>query len=516
MIKRFFLFIVLVGGMLMMGCTDLDIDVLSDITPDNFPKTEEQLKAASGAIYTAFASQYGGSWWLTSEISSDAAILPANGGNWYDGGMYMQCTLHSWTPLTGGRPGGQWAWLYNTINTCNSVYELLSAAEDSESKETAIAELRVMRALCYFYLMDIYGGAPLVTKFGDAIKTRNSRQELFNFVESEVLECAPLLNAKNDINTYGRPNQATAYTLLAKLYLNAEVYTGTPRWDEALEMCDKVMAFETDNTVALHSDYLAMFNYDNGPTIKEFIFAIPYDENNLTGFTPARFFMGRYTLQALGGFQFGASSCLRVNPTYYDLFTEDPNDVREHTFMKGQLYEEDGVTPLQYQGRLLSHPKEITFVNEATFDVGDTDADFYKGYRSNKFTVSKSQPTTSHSNDLPVFRYADVLLMKAEAILRGAAATNGDTPVGLVNRVRQRSDCAPWTSVDLNRLLDERGRELCYEAWRRNDLIRFGKYEEDFMAFKTLKKNTDPAYRLLPIPQTEIDKNAELVQNPGY
>jgi SusD family. len=516
MIKKPFSYKALLAGLLMTGCTDLDVDVLSDITPDNFPKTEEQLKAASGAIYTAFASQYGGSWWLTSEISGDAAILPANGGNWYDGGIYMQCTLHSWTPLTGGRPGGQWAWLYSTINTCNSVYELLAAAADSEAKETAIAELRVMRALCYFYLMDIYGGAPLVTKFGDAVKTRNSRQELFDFVEKEVTESAPLLNPENDITTYGRPNQMTAYTLLAKLYLNAEVYTGTPMWNEALQMCDRVMAFEADNAVELHADYLDMFNYDNGPRIKEFIFAIPYDENNLRGFTPSRFFLGRYTLQALGGYQFGASSCLRVIPAFYDLFTEDPNDVREKTFMKEQLYAEDGVTPLTFAGNRLSHPKAITFVNESTFDVGDTDADFYKGYRSNKFTVSKSQPTNNHSNDLPVFRYADVLLMKAEAILRGAAPTNGDTPVSLVNRVRERSGCAPWTSVDLNRLLDERGRELCYEAWRRNDLIRFGKYEDDFMAFNTIRKNTDPAYRLFPIPQTEIDKNPELTQNPGY
>src|SRR5690606_6236650 len=236
------------------------------------------------------------------------------------------------------------------------------------------------------------------------------------------------------------------------------------------------MAFEADNSVELHADYLDMFNYDNGPRIKEFIFAIPYDENNLRGFTPSRFFLGRYTLQALGGYQFGASSCLRVIPAFYDLLTEDPNDVREKTFMKEQLYAEDGVTPLTFAGNRLSHPKAITFVNESTFDVGDTDADFYKGYRSNKFTVSKSQPTNNHSNDLPVFRYADVLLMKAEAILRGAAPTNGATPVSLVTRVRERSGCAPWISVDLNRLLDERGRERCYEAWRRNDLIRFGKY----------------------------------------
>lgn len=518
MIKRLFSLAVAAAALTVAGCTNLDVDVKSDLTPDNFPTTEEQFMAASGAIYSSFARSYGQDWWITSELSSDSSILPANGGNWFDGAIYMQCTLHSWTSLTSGRPGGMWNWLYGTINTCNSVYDLLDQAEDSPSKTTAIAELRFMRALCYFYLMDIYGGVPLVTKFGEPTGARNTRAAVFEFVETEVKDVMSSLSDRNDVSSYARPNRLTAYALLAKLYINAEVYIGEAMWSEALEMCDRIIETEASGLVGLHSDYAQMFNYDNGPQIKEFIFAIPYDENYMTNFTPSRFFMGRYTLQALGGYKFGASSPMRVIPAYYDLFTMDPNDVREKTFMKEQLYREDGVTPLVYavNGQNLFHPKEITFVDEPNFSVGDTNPDFYKGYRSNKFPPSKSQPTTSHSNDLPVFRYADILLLKAEAILRGAAATGGDTALSLVNRVRERSGCAPWSDVSLDLLLEERGRELCYEAWRRNDLIRFGKYEDEFFKFTEISKNTDPSFRLFPIPNSAMETNTLLEQNPGY
>ncbi len=530
MIKRLVLITALAAGVLATGCTDLDVPVKSELTPDSFPATEEQFSAASGAIYSSFANGYGTGYWLVSELSGDSSVLTANGGNWLDGGRYMKLHLHSWDALTPNM-NDAWQWLYGTINTCNSVYELLSLAPDSEAKERAVAELRVMRALCYYFLMDNYGGVPLVQKFGEAVKTRNTRAEIFDFVEKEVKENASLLNPANDISTYGRPNQMTAYALLAKLYINAEVFIGRPMWNEAVEMCDKVMEFEAAGSVGLYDNYIKMFNYDNGPHVNEFIFAIPYDENNLSGFIPSRYNWG-YIYQYISELNnnISTSSCVRVVPGYYDLFTEDPGDVRRKTFLaekvyvENVLYNEEGVTPLIWhmegvtppEGIWIEHTRELVFLNEGNFDMGDVYDGRMAGYRSNKFIASPTQPARNHSNDLPVFRYADILLLKAEAILRGAAATKGDTPVGLVNRVRERSGCAPWTSVDLDRLIDERGRELSYEAWRRNDLIRFGKFEEDVLHFNTLTKMTDSYRRVFPIPQPEIDKNGELEQNPGY
>ncbi|MDR2911722.1 MAG: RagB/SusD family nutrient uptake outer membrane protein [Alistipes sp.] len=529
MTKRFFSFAVLVAGVLMTGCTNLDVDIKSELIPDNFPKTDEQYIAASGAIYSDFAGGYGTGHWLVSELSGDAALLAANGGNWFDGGRYMQLHLHSWNASTPNMADG-WSWLFRTINTCNSVYDLLSQTPDSDAKIQSIAELRVMRALCYYLLMDYYGGVPLVTKFGEVVKTRNSRSEIFDFVESEVLECAEQLSADNNVATYGRPNRMTAYALLAKLYLNAEVFVGRPMWDEALQMCDEVIDFESQGKVGLYGNYIDMFKYNNGPQVNEFIFAIPYDENNLRGFIPSRYFWG-YISQMATGYSISTSSCVRVIPRYYDLFTEDPGDIRERTFLTDKLYVEEitenavGVTPLMLGEYWLEHPRELIFVDEETFDMGEgtpvyggqISLDRMRGYRNNKFMPSKTQPGRDHSNDLPVFRYADILLMKAEAILRGATPTDGDTAVSLVNRVRERSGCAPWSEVDLDGLLDERGRELSFEAWRRNDLIRFGKYEEVFFdGFKTITKMSDTYRRVFPVPQPEIDKNSELEQNPGY
>jgi hypothetical protein len=136
------------------------------------------------------------------------------------------------------------------------------------------------------------------------------------------------------------------------------------------------------------------------------------------------------------------------------------------------------------------------------------------GTRNIKFLADFTNPTSrNQNNDVPIFRYSDVVLMKAEAILRGGAATNGQTALSLVNSLRaNRTTSAPWTAVTLDNIYAERARELAWETWRRNDAIRFGKYEDKW-GFKT---NADPNRRIFPIPQGAITTNPKLVQNPGY
>ncbi|MDR3143141.1 MAG: RagB/SusD family nutrient uptake outer membrane protein [Tannerellaceae bacterium] len=526
MIKKLFLYLATAG--FLAGCTDLNVDVKSELTPDNFPVTEEQFVTASGSIYTSFASGYGTNYWNQTELSTDAAVLTANGGNWFDGGRYMELHYHSWTKNS-DIPRSTWSWLYRTVNTCNNVYELLMKAPESEARNTSIAELRVMRALCYYLLIDNFGDVPLVKVFGDAVKTRNPRKEVFEYIESETLESLRYLKPENDISVYGRPNQMTAYALLAKLYLNAGVYTGQAMNDKALEMCDKVIEFEDGGAVGLHADYIKMFDYDNGPHIKEFIFAIPYDENNLSGFIPSRYWYSIYH-PYFWGLSFTTSSCTRVLPQYYDLFAEDTDDIREKTWLKEKQYLKNGepmiypATKVQIDNRYtgpdkdetvlfhITHTKELEFRSIPNFDMGDDLIGRLAGYRSNKYNPSTTQLSRDQSNDLPVFRYADILLMKAEAILRGATPTKGHTALSLVNRVRERSHAAKWSGVDMDKLLEERAREMCYECWRRNDLIRFDKFEDSWL----LKTDTDKNHRLFPVPQSEIDSNKQLTQNPGY
>ncbi|MGE4586146.1 MAG: RagB/SusD family nutrient uptake outer membrane protein [Mangrovibacterium sp.] len=524
--KKFSYLIIL---LFFISCADLNVDIESELTSDNFPITKEQFVSASASIYSQFASEYGENYWKQSILSSDAALLTANGGNWYDGGKYKRLHLHTWNKNS-DIIETTWDWLFTTINICNSVYDLFRKADDSDFKNTSISELRVMRALCYYLLVDNFGDVPLITEFGQDVPARSTRKDVFNYIETEVLESVDHLETGNDEDTYGRPNQMTAYALLAKLYLNAKIFTGEGRYNDVVEMCDLIIANEASGLVGLYDDYVKMFDNDNGSAINEFIFAIPYDENNIDGFRPSRYWLS-VVHPYYWNLNFSTSSCFRGVPEFYDLFPEDPNDKRADTWLTEEQYARDGVTPMIYpttnigldsryagddpEGVVYYHvrfTKEIEFRDEENFDTGDDIVGRLVGYRSNKFNPSSSQLTRYQSNDFPVFRYADILLMKAEAILRGAAETNGETALSLVNRVRERAGAAGFETIDLNTLLDERGRELCYESWRRNDLIRFGKFEDSWV----LKTDADVNHRVFPVPQSEITNNPILTQNDGY
>jgi hypothetical protein len=221
---------------------------------------------------------------------------------------------------------------------------------------------------------------------------------------------------------------------------------------------------------------------------------------------------------------------VKVWPEYYNKFTAwGDNDVRKKVWLTGKQYALDGTTPViinttnsgldsRYNGPEPNAPvayhleltPEIEFRDLETFDTGNDQSGKAVGYRLNKFYPDQTSITRDQNNDLPIFRYADVLLLKAEALLRGANATMGHTAVSLANQVRARAKAQLYTTLDLDELLDERARELVYEGWRRNDLIRFGKYEIPW----GVKTETDINKRIMPIPQQALDLNNLLVQNP--
>jgi hypothetical protein len=214
---------------------------------------------------------------------------------------------------------------------------------------------------------------------------------------------------------------------------------------------------------------------------------------------------------------------------YYALFN-DANDIRKKQFLVGKQYNNDG-TPINitttnigldasYSGpnpnatviHQLEFTPDIVWKNPATFDIGNDELANEAGYRNNKFYPDSLNTDRNQGNDVPMFRYADILLEKAEAILRGASATNGDSPLSLVNQVRSRAKAAALTAVTLSDILDERGREFSMEMWRRNDLIRFGQFEKAW----GIKTDANPNKRIFPIPRPEMQLNPKLVQNPGY
>jgi hypothetical protein len=220
-------------------------------------------------------------------------------------------------------------------------------------------------------------------------------------------------------------------------------------------------------------------------------------------------------------------------PEFYAHFEDDANDVRNGQWLTGLQYMADGTTPIKatttnigydasysgsdpnatYTYQVELTPNVVLRANPAAFDVGNDEIGWNMGYRNIKFYPDATSATRNQNNDVPFLRYSDVILMKAEAILRGGTPTLGATALSLVNDLRaNRSTSAAWSSVDLEALYAERSREFAMENWHRNDMIRFGKYEDSW-GFKT---NKDVYRRVFPIPTIALKYNPGLTLNPGY
>lgn len=498
------------------SCTNLDEEVFSDLTDQNFPTTEEQFISALGATYTSLYF-WGGhnSYNSLSEISSDEAAIPQRGSDWFDGGQWLRVHRHQYTPNEESVNNG-WNNLYSGINNCNRVialFETLVAEGKTDPTQAAqfIAEVKTLRALFYYWLLDGYGNVPIVTSFTDSDPNpaTRSRSEVFSFIEQELLDNVPNLTKKVDGSTYARMNYYVGQTLLAKLYLNAEVYTGTPRWADCVAACDEVI---NGGAYSLETNYFTNFNERNDGS-SENIFVIPYDENQAQGFfLPAMTL--HYSSQETFDLTFQPWNGYCTLQEFYDSYED--GDIRKgeygnqkvrSNFHAGPQYKSDGVTPITDSSADDPGGPEIEFTPE----VNELEPGAYRqaGARIGKFEFALGA-TNNLNNDFPIFRYADVLLMKAEALWR---MNSGDPDaLTLVNMIRSRAGVAPFASLTADDLLAERGREMFFEGWRRQDLIRFGKYNDAWWE----KPASDPTKNIFPIPAAQISANPNLQQNPGY
>lgn len=521
---------------LFWSCEDLDVPITTQLTPEVFPQNSAQYIQTTGPVYAAFRGEYSFAWWWSQSLTTDEAIMPARGGNWFDNRNYISMHYHDWTP-DNGIIGSLWDWTSKVVGTSNQAISILSTSmPEGADKKTLISELKTMRAISYFMMMDSYGDVPLDTVYGDfTAHAKTSRKEVFNFIEKELKKALPNLNPASGVTTYGRPNKQTANALLAKLYLNAEVYTGAARYTECIAACDQVISSGLYNIEA-RATYLQMFYPNNGPQMKEFIFAIPYDPTATTVGFNGQMYHSRYDVprseRAKFGLAFTPSAPRSTIPEFYAMF-DDANDIRNKQWLTGLQFMSDGVTPVRvtttkkgydqfytgsdgsapYTYQVNLTPDIILRQSVSLFDLGNDEIAWNMGYRNIKFYPDASSTNRNQNNDVPFLRYSDILLMKAEAILRGGAETLGQTPVALVNMVRSnRTTSAAWTSVTLDDLYKERSREFAQEAWHRNDMIRFGKYEGQW-GYKT---NSETFRRVFPIPTNALVLNPALVQTTGY
>lgn len=482
------------------SCTDLDERLYSVISQDNYGKTTEEINSLIGPAYGTLVGWIYNDFWMQ-EITTDEYMIPARGLDWYSGGIHLRYHRHEWSAEECPN-----MWRFGEVTTINKTLDLLDKTTiEIPNKERIVAELRGLRALWYFTMLDGIGSVPIVTKYEEGLPTNKdvTRKDVYDFVEKELLDIKDILNEDVTTATYGKFTKWACYTLLAKLYINAEVYTGTPEWQKALDCCNIVV---NSNKYILEPDVNTNFKIKNEGS-KENILVVPYDYNYFRGYFIPYQMSWHYSSRS----SFDLLSDCWNGPCAVPGFVHkyDDADVRKKWFMYGQQYSSTGEKLKDRNGNDLN----------LTIDMGNFEnATEVEGARLFKWEPEKGG--RNHlNNDFAIFRYADIVLMKAECLLR-LNPSNEPNARELVNTLRSRN-FNPWTEdkaikkLTLENLLDERGFEFVFEGWRRNDQIRFGTFG-DTWDFKPFKDPADKHTWVFPIPLAEKQKNPNLVQNAGY
>ena len=521
---------------LVVSCSDLDVDIKSSYT--QFPDSERAAEAVASNAYFGFRGALGRYYNCVQTLTSDEAMcMSFNGADWYDRGGYSMLALHWWDESNGFID--YYRDLTRAITTCNNLINEMGGEENDLT-----APIRAARAFYLFILMDSFGDTPILDRVleADEAVDRSPRPDVALFIESELLTVMDFLPTNVDVTTYGKPTVWMAKALLVKLYINWAVYTcsdvatytptmANSKLNDAVRECDDIIA---SGIFDLSDNFMSKFNPDNGPHIKDFIYAMPYDWSTQTGMTYARFwthFNGNEGFYGLTLPATGAGGIFAMNPEFVDKFNLEGDD-RNEQFVGGPLFVRSPTTykatatPWMHSGKQVTLTKVVELDKmDVTLPVNhDVHGGHSQGYRSVKFhmdprALAPSPYLRSQSNDVPIFRFADILLMKAEALLRGASHTTDDTPVSLMNQIRSYVNAPLLTEQPtLDELLDERAREFADENWRRNDLIRFGKFEDDWGYKHTIMPSarTELYRRIFPIPRAVMNTNTNWTQNPGY
>ena len=542
---------VMLTATINQSCTNLDEELYGEVTPDNFFNTEEEILAALGAAYTQFGSYASGDPLNMQTNATDEMVTPTRGSDWDDGGMWRRIHLHAWTREDGIANGG-WNFGFGGVNTANRLiyqFEILveDGAMEADVAAAFIAELRTIRGFFYWQLIDMYGNVPLVTDFinADAQPSTVPRAEVYAWVVADLEEAVPLLPKEVDATTYGRMNYWAGQTLLAKLYLNAEVYTGTPQYVKAAAACTDII---DNGGFELTGNYFDNFSASNTGT-SEMIFVIPYDQVYYGGFSLAvqsLHYASQYSYNLTAQPWNGYCSMEEFYNSYEDTDirkgdagTLDGPAIKRGNFIAGYQYNVDG-TPTIDDGADANDPDgpHLNLGNIGTGEpqINELGPQAYRqsGIRVGKWEYELGAHPDNMNNDYAVFRLADVKLMKAEALWRQNSNPTDAAVLLLVNEIRARAGVDDLTTLDGpvsfdmegavipgGELLNEIGREMVFENFRRQTLIRWGLYDD--VALWALPYNNpgdvleDGEHTVLfPIHRDKIDANPNLDQNPGY
>lgn len=538
----------------MASCTDLDVPVDSQYT--GLVGTPEAIAANMANVYTQFRDPLGRRFMEAMTLSSDEYTSLAYSGNWVDGYAYAHPSYHTQKATDATV---DWMGVLGRANVLAN--EVVNSTYADEHKYGA----RAMRCFYTFIIMDNWGDAPLpdleyCLENGIDSNNRAPRAEVAKWIEKELLEIADKLPEATTGDNYGKPNKYMAYALLAKLYINWAVYTApsaaeyeastakNEKLAECIEACNKII---NANKFAL-GPVAYRFKFASNNTelvesgqIKDFIYAASYDTNGNNGGAQGMqwgrshvykdvksmkmSYFGEFLNNSGGAYMTLTPECVSKfnlkgderNWMIAGLCDKDGNDANGQVY----VYDPETLLPteekaLNRNGEPLVFTKDITIPagnDVASVDVGDDLTGWSQGYRSMKWFLVNSDYSNgrNQSNDVPIFRFADILLIKAEALVRGGQSGAKE----LFNQIRKYVN-APELSAEptLSDIYDERGREFFDEIWRRNDMIRFGHYEDEW--FPHYKSNPNASFdknmRLFPISQNDLNVNAGWTQNPGY
>lgn len=524
---------------LITSCTKLNDTSYNQIISSDFVPTAYDIPAITGAPYVDWRGLL--LQWNTvyraQEVSGDEMLTPARPNGWVDGGVYRRIHEHRWT-TDDDIVINIWTRAYKGITNCNRIIYQVQTAQipvDAEDVDPLIAEMKLLRASYYWILCDLYGNVPIVDSFDvpeGFLPQQNTRKEVYDFIVKDIMDNLPKVSVENSQATYGKFNKWAGLSLLAKMYLNAEVYTGTPQWNACIEACNTII---NSGEFSLESNQKNVFITENQNS-KEIIFALPFDSKYVSDWNS--FDVHLQTLdpgnQKTYNLEYSPWGGVCAVPQFISTF--DTLDSRYiDNYIKGPQYAANGDPIIASMGDWAGKP--LFFRN---YVGGVDESEEVDGFRLGKFEIAMGA-SNRLSNDWPLFRYADILMMKAECLLRTGQA---DAAAAIVTEVRARNfksnpEKATVTGAELmggstydyglrnhlesteeggadiqyGRMLDELGWEFCQEARRRSDMIRFGVFTKK----SWLSHSPNGDYRALyPIPQSEIAKNSNLKQNPGY
>ena len=464
-------------------------------------------------------------------LTTDEAMIPIRGGDWYDGGLWENMYQHKWN-ANDINLYNVWKYLFKVIVISNQSLSIIDSHQtllSAEQTRDFTAEVRAVRALFYYYAMDMFGRVPIVTSYDVKLEqvTQSERSEVFKFIVDELQDVAPQLadeHSNKEGNYYGRVTRPVANFLLAKLALNAEIYTDD-NWTDGKRQDGKSIYFNVNGEkknawetciwyceqlrqegYELESDYASNFAVYNENS-KENIFTIPLDKNLYLNEYHYHYRSRHYKHGGAYGGSSENGTCATVSTVKAFGYGTDNVDNRfkinfyaDTVLVDGKKIYLDNGKPLVYM------PLELKL------NLSDSPYKQTAGARVGKYEVDRTAYSDGRQvdNDIVLFRYGDALLMEAEAKVR-----NGEDGSIELNAIRDRVGM-PHVEANLDNILKERLLELVWEGWRRQDLIRFGKYTQAYDQRTPLEKESTGFTTVFPIPQRCLDLNKKLKQNPSY